>query len=96
MNTFGVMRKQRRMSEQEMEQGWYCGLASRFSNHYYTKIKKDDIQSRCGQINLKMLRGQSVTSLKPANPNSRNNCRGCQNLLNQDKEHETLSEPHRY
>ena len=82
----------------EEMKGWCSGLNPRFSNHYYTKIKPDDIQSRCGQINMKMLRGQSVTTLKLINLKVKNNkmCRGCQNLLKQDEEQLLLVEPHRY
>lgn len=96
-NGFGVMRKRRRMSELEIKKGWYLGLASRFSDHYYVKIKIDEIRSRCGQINMKMLNGKSVTTLKLFDPKSnRNVCQSCKFLLTQDEEHKLLLEPYRY
>ena len=79
-----------------LKKGWYCGLASRFSNHYYVKIKQDGIQSRCGQISLKMLRGEGISSLKLMKTEIKNRCRGCENLLRQDEEHTRLIEPYRY
>ena len=78
-----------------MQKGWYCGLNTRFSNHYYTKIKEDDIQSRCGQINLKVLKGKSITTLKPTKTKN-NLCQGCINLLMHDEEQLTYVEPFRY
>jgi len=80
-----------------MNKGWYLGLSSRFSNHYYVKIKEDEIKSRCGQINMKMLNGRSVSTLKLFVPKSeRNVCQSCKFLLTQDEEHKLLLEPHRY
>jgi len=81
-----------------MNKGWYAGLSSRFSNHYYVKLRTDKIQSRCGQISLKMLGGRGLEALKPMNTKTKNNnmCRGCQNLLKQDEEQKLLLEPHRY
>jgi len=78
-----------------MQKGWYCGLNSRFSHHYYVKIKQDDIQSRCGQISLKMLKGKSITTLKPTKTKN-NLCQGCKNLLMHDEEQLTYVEPYRY
>ena len=83
--------------QQLLKKGWYYGLNSRFSNHYFVVIKKDDIRSRCGQINMKMLKDNSVKSLKLIDPNSTKNlCKSCKYLLTQDDEHSRLLEPFRY
>ncbi len=80
-----------------MRKGWHTGLASRFANHYYIRIKQDDIRSRCGQISLTMLRGNDISSLKLMKEDSTNNiCQGCKNLLQQDEEQKLHVEPHRY
>ena len=76
--------------------GWYCGLATRFTNHYYTVIKKDDLKSRCGTINMEMLRGKTVSSLKLIKFKSKNICASCKNLLEQDEGHTKKVEPFRY
>ncbi len=78
-----------------MKKGFYCGLNSRFSNHYYVRLKTDDIQSRCGQINMRMLRGESVKTLKLTKSKD-NRCQGCVNLLKQDEEQKNFVEPFRY
>jgi hypothetical protein len=85
----------------KQENGWYCGLATRFSNHYYVVIKKDDIKSRCGQINMRMLRGKSVSSLKLISSKTdfdemTNRCASCKYLLEQDKVQRTEPQPFRY
>jgi len=85
------------MSQQLMKKGWYYGLNSRFSNHYFTSIQKDDIKSRCGQINMKMLKDNNVKSLKLMKPKSKQHrCRSCEFLLDQDKQHTQMVEPFRY
>jgi len=84
------------MDQELLKKGWYSGLASRFSNHYYVIIKKHQIRSRCGQINMKMLNGKGVASLKLISPKSKNICRSCEFLLEQDEVHTQMVEPHRY
>ena len=88
------------MSKQElMKKGWYYGLASRFSDHYFVKINEDEIRSRCGQINMTMLKGKNISALKLFDPKATtesNLCKSCKYLLLQDEEHTRLLEPHRY
>ncbi len=84
------------MEQQLMKKGWYSGLASRFSNHYFVTITKRDIRSRCGQINIKMLNGKSVSSLKLISHKSKNTCASCKFLLEQDEVHTQMVEPFRY
>lgn len=85
------------MEQQLMKKGWYYGLNSRFSNHYFIVIKKDDIRSRCGQINMRMLKDNNVQSLKLIDPKSKKSlCKSCEFLLEQDEEHKLLLEPFRY
>lgn len=85
------------MEQQLMKKGWYNGLARRFSNHYFVTITKRDIKSRCGQINIKMLNGKSVSELKLINPKSAKNiCASCKFLLDQDEIHTQMVEPYRY
>jgi len=78
-----------------MNKGWYAGLSSRFSNHYYVKLRTDKIQSRCGQISLKMLDGKGLNALKPMKSKYKL-CGSCQHLIDQDKEQKLLLEPFRY
>lgn len=78
-----------------MKKGWFTGLASRFSNHYYVKLKQDNIQSRCGQISLRMLNGRGLDTLKLMKSKYKL-CGSCQHLIDQDSEQKMLLEPFRY
>lgn len=85
------------MKQQLLKKGWYNGLESRFSNHYFVKIDHDDIRSRCGQINMKMLNGKGITELRLLDPKTTIDlCKSCKYLLLQDDEHKRLLEPFRY
>lgn len=87
------------LKQQLSKKGWYYGLASRFSDHYFIKIEKDDIRSRCGQINMSMLKGKSITELKLYDPKAtteKHLCGSCVHLLLQDAEQKRMLEPFRY
>ena len=80
-----------------MKEGWYKGLSSRFSDHYYLVISKTDVKTRCGQVTMTMLSDQYTDELKLFVPkNKQNLCGSCINLIDQDKYKQEFEEPHRY